>query len=320
MNDIIRFFDRFIFYAKTLHLYEPLFISSVIIAAPLSTIIVNLLQNSAILILGNQNFTPLANKELIAFFILILLVYILRRSLTWLDTIVLNLLSRKQKYSIDLTKDVERFGREWLTQGNVYLDEGLVVTDTHSGILIRPKYLWLGKVWLNFEAKIVFSFQKKISLDTKQEYNTWVPIRDNELRQILGIIMRAQSLDNYYMLEVWKIDKEIVLKPHIRISGEWRAPIFNSPITHVLKHDQSEITIALKVKNRIASIYINGAKDPLIWVLPSDYEITSEKQKGDVKDGIVRGVPFKNRAGMIGFRNYGNEIAVVKSLSIEPLK
>lgn len=324
MNDFFFFLNKIFFYVKTFRLYEPLFIASVTLAAPASTFITSLIQKSATETLGSQNFVPMLSIELITFFLWIILSNILRNIFMFLDTQVLKVISRKpQEYNIDFTKSnaPEKISREWTTQGNVYFENGLNVTDTHSGILIKPRFLWLGRIWFNFEAIMEVNFQNMTALDTvrNKQNGEWVRYEDNKIRQLLGVIVRAQSLDDYYMLEIWKIDKDIVLKPHVRISGVWRAPIYTSPIAHKLSKDQSLVKLRLILKDRIASLYIDDDNNPLVWVLPSQYEIDLGKRNIYLKDGFVREISFNNRAGMFGFRNYGNELAIVKNLKIKSL-
>lgn len=324
MSDFLPFLNKIFFYVKTFRLYEPLFIASVTITAFASTFITSLIQKSVTEILGSQNFVPMLSIELITFFLWIILSNILRNIFMFLDTQVLRVISRKpQKYNIDFTKNdtPKKISREWITQGNVYFENGLNVTDTHSGILIKPKFLWLGRIWLDFEAIMEVNFQNMTALDTvyNEQKMEWVRFENNKMRQLLGVVMRAQSFDDYYMLEIWKIDKDIVLKPHVRISGVWRAPIYTSPIAYKLSKDQSLVRLRLVLKDRIARLYIGDDKNPLVWVLPSEYEIDPGKQNIDLKDGFVREIPFNDRAGMFGFRNYGNELAVVKNLKIKSL-
>lgn len=320
MNNIP--FDKILFYIRTLRLYEPLFLSAIIVAAVASTYLVNLLQSSVVVVLENRNFVPILSAEFIALIVWILLSIFFRKVFVFVDTFTLKIFS-SDKYSIVLNKkNADRFSGEWITQGNVFIgDDGLIVTDTHSGILLRPKLLWMGRVWKDLEAKFKVDLKEQRSWNTSDdnEEKDWLPI-ENKFRQILGIIFRAQSLDDYYMFEIWKVGKNIVLKPHVRISGDWYAPIYNSPIIYSISKDQSVFDFKLELKGRITKLFIKNSRKPLVFVLSSEYEISLDRKTGDLRDGTVRDIPFKDRAGMFGFRNYGNEAAVVKNLTIKPLK
>lgn len=324
MSDFLSFLNKILYYIKSFRLYEPIFICSVLIAAFFSTAVTKNLQLVAIAVLGNQNFVPLISFELIAFITWILFSILLRNLLTLVDTLILNVISKQQKEcSIDFTKDtaLERFSREWKTQGNVYFENGLMVTDTHSGILLKPKFLWLKRVWFNFESKMCVEFRQRAIIETSYNETSkdWIRNENTKLRQVIGVILRAQNLDDYYMLEIWKIDKDIVLKPHVRISGVWRPPIFNSPISYKLKNESQQVDFRLVVKDHVARLFVDKDEKPLVWIIPTEYEIEPGKQDVSLKDGLVAEIPFNSRAGMFGFRNYGNEMAVVKSLEIKSL-
>lgn len=323
MNDILAFINKKVFYyVKTFRLYEPLFVAALLIGALTSSFLTTTLQKLAIEAFGNKNFVPLISAELIGFFLWLFLANTFRNILTFFDTQILRIISmRTQEYSIDFTDNnaSNLFSRDWISQGNLYFKNGLTVTDTHSGILLKPSFLWLGKVWLNFEATMKVYFKNSISLDTvrNKENGEWVKFDKNIMRNLLGVIIRAQSLDDYYMLEIWKIGNNIVLKPHVRISGVWRAPIYTSPIVQKIRMSQSHFKLKLVASDRVVRLFVNNSKRPLIWILPSQYEIDPAKKDADLKDGLVRKISFVNRAGMFGFRNFGNELAVVQNLKIK---
>ncbi|OGM06006.1 hypothetical protein A2125_01630 [Candidatus Woesebacteria bacterium GWB1_43_5] len=60
---------------------------------------------------------------------------------------------------------------------------------------------------------------------------------------------------------------------------------------------------------------------PITWSLPTNYQInipTTNNLSEKTKDSIASLIPFRNKAGLFGFRNYLDELAVVKYLEIRP--
>lgn len=139
----------------------------------------------------------------------------------------------------------------------------------------------------------------------------------------MGIVFRAQSFDDYFMLEVWRKNSYLCIRPHVRVLGDWDAPFLN-PDANSRMFKGGTLNIVLRVESDSVKIIVNGEEEKsLEWILPMNYKINLRENKGIESDklanGTVNKIPFRDMAGMFGFRNYGNEIAVVKSLSIKPL-
>ncbi|MEK7573153.1 MAG: hypothetical protein AAB531_01885 [Patescibacteria group bacterium] len=224
----------------------------------------------------------------------------------------------KDKYSFNFSKEKdilteERLVKEWILQGNVFVSEdGLIISNSNSGCLIRPRFIF-SRIWKNFTAKIEIEFTTQL-----HDINN-----GNNFNNILGILFRAQNFDDYFMIEINYINKHIVVRPHIRVGGNFDAPELN-PDFNSYPIDLSEnmhLNIELVVRENKATLYVNGDREsPLIWILPDYAEPRLIQHAGGVvKDGsktLISEVYFKKWAGMFGFRNYPNELALVKSLKI----
>lgn len=226
------------------------------------------------------------------------------------------LASRQTKCTINF-KNITSYGfeRDWIIQGSPVVNQGgLWFTNSNSGCLINPNRPWPFsknlRMWKAFKAQIIIEFPKV------EGFN-----------RTLGIIFRAQSLEDYYMIELWRENNKDVLefRPHIRMSGNWDAPILNSPKTLSVKPSQSLVTLNLNVTSDVMRLTVDNVNF-FEWSLPSKFEANLiqhvRKENGDknkIEDAAVVKVPFRNKAGMFGFRNYGNELAVIKSLTIEPI-
>lgn len=247
-------------------------------------------------------------------------------------------LARKQdKYECNFTMlSSAGFSEGWIIQGSPIISEdGLFFTNSNSGCLIKPGKYWPSskniRKWKNFKAKIVVEFPRifhivndpgKIGDDAEGAIIGWIQKKE-EFRQVLGIVFCAQSLEEYFMLEVWRINNKLSFRPHVRIFGNWDAPIYNSPVTIELDSNQPLAELNLELRNNVLKLKAN--KGLFRWVLPTSFEAnliqhSASKESDRLKDAAIIKIPFRGRVGMFGFRNYGNELAVVKNLSIEPYK
>lgn len=237
------------------------------------------------------------------------------------------------QYDIVFGENEDRFKKEWEFQGDpIFTREGIVATNTNSGLLLKPKLLWTGWIWENFEATINIDFYKQARPIFRELYeNNKNEIKERDTtavryKRLLGIIFRARDLENYFLLEVWRIDKFIVIRPHVRIDGNWDAPFLNPDAnSYPVNQEQTKFKLTLKVENdRIALVINDDKKKPLIWILPTHYEINlpqySKPKQEDLARANVKKIPFRLKGGRFGFRNYGDEAAIVKSLDVKPIK
>jgi len=165
--------------------------------------------------------------------------------------------------------------------------------------------------------------EQVLKQDTETEKVVVWKRKSEEFRQVLGIVFGAQNLEDYFMIEVWKVDNILSVRPHVRISGNWDAPVYNSPQTINLNGNQ----IIVNLENKDNVVYVSvGSTKIMEYVLPKKFEanlVQHQKPSGEKEDlnkGAVDKIYFRNKVGMFGFRNYGNELAVVKKLCIKPLK
>ena len=287
-------------------------------------------------VLGREyDLVPALSEGAIGLIIWFFLFLLVRRILDLLiDRYLVWLSKRQAKCKIDFTKiDSVNFSNNWIIQGSPILrKDGLVFTNSNSGCLIKRGSYWISsknlRKWKNFKAKITLHFvQASHVVDEqilKQETETEKVVvwkqKSEEFRQVLGIVFGAQNLEDYFMLEVWKVNNILSVRPHIRMSGNWDAPVYNSPQTISLNKNQ--IIVNLEVRDNVAYISVGNTKI-LEWVLPKEFEanlVQHPQPSQDLKSGAVVKIPFRNKVGMLGFRNYGNELAVVKKLEIESLK
>jgi len=194
--------------------------------------------------------------------------------------------------------------------------------------------IWSGlRVWKNLKAtiEVEYSLQKRpITNEIIESFTEDGQLKYRRSREkfnlLLGVIFRAQNHDDYFMVELWKKNNYIVMRPHIRVSGNWDAPNLNpDENSYQLKTKVSKFTYVIEVRENVLTIMINGDhQNKLTWNIPSHYEINliqhGSVNAGGLTKSVIRAIPFKDRVGMFGLRNYGNEIALVKKLIIEPVK
>lgn len=197
------------------------------------------------------------------------------------------------------------------TETTTQIDE-LFVQSSRAGCLLKTH------VWRNcrmtFEMKFVEHLEKNI-----------------------GIVFRAEDLDNYLMLEVFRKDGgssdgkrfwKSGIKPHIRYKGGWE--IFGQE-THY-EHDFSDfVQIVLEARDDVVKLFYDR-KQIFTWILPTHVDVNhieagfkQEERTGKVdligKD-IARSVqelPFRLAYGMVGFRAHPGQAAIIRDLKVESL-
>lgn len=336
------FLEQFLSFWKELRLFRVSSIVLLLITAPFVSKLTALIKEFADWFLPsipivkslfpvNHDYIPVLTSTEIKLLIWFLLFLIFRCVIDLLYNLLLVIESNRQQkivYEFEsqdekgLKKLDKKISEEWLVQGYPHLSrEGFVITNTNSGCLIKPSILfnnnflniWSGqKIWKNFKATVHVRY-------TKQQ--------DSNFKLLLGIVFRAQSHDDYFMVELWSKEKSIMMRPHVRVSGNWDAPILDDDNNLLmLEKETDNFTYILELKDNVLTITVNGGKEKqLVWVLPTNYEINLiqhneavNANKG-VSKGAVLKIPFRDKTGMFGFRNYGNEIAIVEKLEIGPL-
>ncbi len=239
-------------------------------------------------------------------------------------------------YEFDMGKnklDDERFCKEWIFQGNTQpLNGGLLVSNSNSGCLIKSRVNFgrpiIKGAWKHFTANIDLEFPPQTKpINPPGPHNPKIKTgAQYAFEDYLGIIFRAQSFDDYLMLEITRIDDNLVIRPHLRIGGNWDAPILNVDVNSLPLTSQN---IALNIVVREKVVLVSLGKNTIKWLLPTNAEtnLIQHSSNNTESNGLIKinesrpkyliaDAYFRNRAGMFGFRCYGNQVAFVKSLSI----
>lgn len=157
------------------------------------------------------------------------------------------------------------------------------------------------------------------------------------LMQYVGIVFRADDLDNYFMLEIFrdhlgssdgKQSWKSGIKPHVRYKGGWEMiyPEFYN------QFDFSDFEpIVLEVQDDTVTLFYK--QQPIFkWILPTHVDVNhieagvKQKENSEKKDIIgkdvarnVQEIPFRLNYGMVGFRAYPGQGAIIRNLKVEPL-
>lgn len=240
----------------------------------------------------------------LAFWILVFLLLRTTPSIitTWFSSVV------KNKYNFDsaLKKKQmteERFSKEWILQGSVIpLNGGIFVSNSNSGCFIKNRLFT--RAWKNFSATVEVDFSDQ---------------QDPRFEKRIGIIFRAQNFEDYLMLEFYK-DKDDLLKfrPHVRLKGNWDAPYLDID-ENMQKVTNDQITLDIEAEDNVVSVIVNGNKKKQFkWIIPTHIEVNLVQKTPDdsLSKTSVPELYFREKAGMFGFRCYGNQFAFIRSLDI----
>lgn len=200
------------------------------------------------------------------------------------------------------------------TETTTELDE-LFVKSSRAGCLLKT-HIWRN-FRITFEMKFVDSLMKNI-----------------------GIAFRAEDLDNYLMLEIFREYRgssdgkhmwKSGIKPHVRYKGGWEIvyPEAND------EFDFSDFTqVAIEAEGDTVKLFHRRTL-MFTWVLPTHVDVNhieagfkENKDSNDDKEkkvigkdtvGFVREMPFRYKYGMIGFRAHPGQGAIIRGLTVEPL-
>ncbi|MDO8498561.1 MAG: hypothetical protein Q7S44_02140 [bacterium] len=234
--------------------------------------------------------------------------------LTW----VWNLLKWKNKAG-SYRFTLKSWPNDWIIQGGSVVKQNppsLLVQMSESGCLLKKC------IWKNFKMK----FQMKFLMDEFKEdsrYNM----------RYLGVLLRALNLDSYYMLELIVEEGTLYAKPHVRYLGDWEL-INLVPVCKIDTNNFIKVKIEAK-KGEKVELSING-ESLYQWILPTHVDINFKVNKnGDGKKNseevnllsesklgdsdIIPEIPFRNNFGMIGFRAYPGQGAIIRSLQVDPI-
>lgn len=196
----------------------------------------------------------------------------------------------------------------WLFSGipEIIGNSELLVKWTRAGCLLKDYS------WKNFRMKCKVKFLPKENYD-----------------QTVGLVFRAENLDNYFMIELSNKHKNI--KPHVRYKGGWDIlqPVFKD------YEYKDYFSVVLELKEDTAFLFIDEQLE-YTWILPthvdviyresgvgaSSHDQDQEKKESDKGKRVaehVQEIPFRTISGMIGFRAHPGQGAIIKGLRIEPL-
>ena len=187
--------------------------------------------------------------------------------------------------------------KDWIFNGKTKIlkefPPTLRVNSSRAGCLL-DRY-----IWKNFEMKFDMRFLE---------------------RGIIGIVFRAEDLDNYFMLQLKKGDStlfapngSISIVPHIRYLGMWEQ--MSQDILGAKKNNSGWLEVTLKAKDNTVIFNVSGI-GTYTWNLPTHVDInhiesgnrknqnssSNADEKFVVKATDLPKIPFKDTFGRIGFR------------------
>lgn len=203
-------------------------------------------------------------------------------------------------YFFTLQKSKDR--EDWLGEGVFEYDrlhDSYVITDSHSGYIFSKCLTW-SDYQLSFDFKI--------------------------LKTSVGVILRSTNLSNLVMLQIF----DHGIKAHIRVNGFWQAwePRQTSLIFDKALCLDNWYHASIQSNKREIRIIFFDNEDKIIfdrvWGIPTGHISFSAKQhvSDDEKSKVeISQIPFSINLefGTVGFRNDGEERAVVKNMLVEKI-
>jgi hypothetical protein len=175
------------------------------------------------------------------------------------------------------TRFIDNFNHldNWINTDKWKLDKKtLIVSHCEPGGITK-----MGQLWENYE----ITFNAKI------------------LNQCIGVIIRAQDLDNYYMLQI----SNDLVRPHRRVS----IPKIDNKTN--LIDSYSVFWQVFEEKSVSHKLLLTDWFDVKIKVIGSSVTMWINNQK--VFNDSFLMIPF----GRVGFRNYGDEKAIIKKFKLK---
>jgi hypothetical protein len=221
--------------------------------------------------------------------------------ITFIALIVIIYAKTKEKdfYFVSLQKPVDR--EDWIGDGIFQYDrvhDGYMITNSFLGFIYSKCLIW-SDYTLEFESKI--------------------------LNTSLGVTLRATNLSNFIMLQVF----ETGIKPHIWINGFWQAwepaeanLVFNKKLNsdkwYKFKFQCDKSSIRIMIANLENQIIFDR-----VWKIPAgNIYYKAPENSGIITKGILSSIPFPINLeyGTIGFRNNGEEKAIIRDVLVQKLQ
>jgi len=210
--------------------------------------------------------------------------------------IIIYLRSKEKKfYFIPLKRRAEK--DDWMGYGRFEyhrIDNCFMITESESGYLFSKCLTWTDyRMFLDF--KIVV--------------------------RCVGVIVRAVNLSNYVMLQ---IEQEGV-RPHIRINGGWAVwepKNANLEFTSNLSLDKWYRIYVTCDKDVLSIVLMDNQRSILFerkWIIPRGWTNFLLGEEKDSPNPNQMPFPINLDYGTIGFRNYGNEQALLKNVFVQKI-
>lgn len=217
---------------------------------------------------------------------------------------------------------------KWIFNGGIKFEPAsLVISSSRAGCLLTGYY------WKDF----LMSFDMEFSPTKTQTENR------------LGIIFRAEDLDNYFMIEISSSVEEygekkkdesgkeyrdkipLSVKLHVRYKGGWEGFAVDEIEGYAI---QTTFKITFKVEGENVELYFGDKKKrkpDFNWLLPNFVDVNHfetgvrEDLKGYKNNALftsdhVKEISFRLGYGLAGFRSHWNHSpTVIRNLKIEPL-
>lgn len=248
-----------------------------------------------------------------AFFLVLILLFVLCKDLfNWIKIqfcVIRNGFKNNGVY--EYVKDNSPSG--WIFNGGIIFEPAsLAINSSRAGCLLRNYY------WKDFQ----MSFDMEFSPTKTQTQNR------------LGIIFRAEDLDNYFMIEIGSnIENNIPLsvKRHVRYKGGWEGFAVDEIEDYGI---QTTFKITMRVKGENVELYFGDKKKrkpDFNWLVPNFVDVNhfetgvredlKEYKNNSLYSGDhVKKIPFRLGYGLAGFRNHWNHSpTIIRNLKIEPL-
>jgi hypothetical protein len=199
----------------------------------------------------------------------------------------------KDFYFIELTKDQDK--NDWIGRGTFEYrrtNKSFLITEADPGYIFSKTLNWSD-----------YKFESEFKM----------------LNKGLGVIVRAVNLSDYIMFQICPNG----IRPHIRINGGWQiweAKESNLEFKRKLSFDKWYVFSITCEKDILDIKIMEKSKKILLqrsWVIPHQrFGFPFPQQENDPKPLVIH-FPINLDYGTVGFRNSGNERALIKNVLIE---